>query len=224
MIKNNCQEIETMLDAYHDGEASAAEREIISQHIANCGACQHKLQQIQLLVSSLKSLPKISAPRDFGADLEGLLAKKPVPRKTVVRPLVWGSIGIAAAVALVLVNLGTADMRAPVSGPSMARIPSTTSQEVAQQNAATPDQSEPGQESSREVIPSRRINAIANSANSPQVKQTAQAGLRAQQELASGDAAEDDVTYVALNDGEQASATEAMGISTDEDGLYAIKL
>jgi len=45
----NCKEIEEFLQAYHDGELSAKEREAVERHLEKCPKCQAKLAELKAL-------------------------------------------------------------------------------------------------------------------------------------------------------------------------------
>jgi Putative zinc-finger len=123
-VSFNCEEVDSLLDAYHDGELSAVEESGVASHIGSCVKCHKQLEEIEGLVKSLKSVPKLNVPNDLTADIafinRALAAidqspseSKPEPKKVVTAsdkpparhisiaaPVTVAAIAAAAAVAL----------------------------------------------------------------------------------------------------------------------------
>ncbi len=59
-----------LIATYLDGEATEAERHAISGHLPGCGDCETRLEQQQEIVTLLKALPAVPAPRSFAIPAE----------------------------------------------------------------------------------------------------------------------------------------------------------
>ncbi|GMQ86766.1 MAG: hypothetical protein BMS9Abin07_2361 [Acidimicrobiia bacterium] len=82
------------LSAYLDGELSAAEQREVSDHVINCADCRAQLHDLDRARIAVRSLPGVET---------GQFDKIPVfPRSRRRRAVAAGSIGIAAAVAVIL--------------------------------------------------------------------------------------------------------------------------
>lgn len=82
------------LSSYLDGELSAAEQRKISDHVINCADCRAELHDLDRARIAVRALPGVET---------GQFDKIPVlPRSPRRRAVAVGSIGIAAAVAVIL--------------------------------------------------------------------------------------------------------------------------
>ena len=84
-----------LLSAYLDGELSAAEQRRVSDHVISCADCRAELHDLDRARIAVRSLPGVET---------GQFDQIPVlPRSRRRRAVAVGSIGIAAAVVLVIV-------------------------------------------------------------------------------------------------------------------------
>ncbi len=282
----NCEQLEPLLSAYHDGELTEAERASADRHLKECTVCQNRLVEISAVASSLRSLPRLNPKLDVAANIEQLIAKQ--PRKVANRqPLVWGAAGIAAAVAAIVVgtnmqnavNPGNATLTAnskstqhtltdPVSSQQPMEVAKGAEPEVAPGVVETdqPDQqlelaakgsSKRENSGASSESSSRKDSQRGESTGKPAVDHnlkrngkfnphlevadktptafpaggntTSGSHLDGSDRLiANGNSGAGvvgaDANLVAVFDTEQRGVTEELGITTDEDGLYAIKL
>jgi len=280
----NCEQLEPLLSAYHDGELNDAERALAERHLNACGACQSCLLQIDAVASSLKALPRLNPKTDVAANIEQLIAKQPKGVTKIQRPVIWGAAGIAAAAAVLLVagNFRVAPNSA--SNPlvansnvthSIAKPESESVKAEVLEIAQAPDSSlSPLQQKPTDHVqfsagnhehgsvstgsgakkdsatqdqhqkPSTENNAKKNSKFNPHIEvaslgnesATLSGGTTSGSHLKGSDAQlianrkggtgtiGADSNLVAVYDTEQRGVTEELGITTDEDGLYAIKL
>lgn len=245
VVSEECKTINQLLDAYHDGELADAEKKNVSEHVASCQTCSRALAQIEQLVFGLKSMPLAVPSRDI---VEGLNFDQ-TPAKSNVLPFSRKfGIGIGA-VAAAAVALIFAFNSAHAPGNSGANIAENNSQKTPvaqqplgqQQNIASkntelklPEQPAANQESMQsetheniaESLPEQNKTGAQNNSsliasnavdNLPTVKQEVlklepQKPVDTLNELAT------------IPDSNAMIGADALGIGTDEDGLYDIKI
>jgi len=279
----NCEQLEPLLSAYHDGELNEAERTLAERHLNGCDACQNRLLEIGAVASSLKLLPRLNPKTDVAANIEQLIANQPKSVTKIQRPVIWGAAGIAAAAAVLLVagnfKIAPNSANSPVTAnsnvnqslPKHEHDPAKSQDlEIAQApapgvNPAQQEQSNPAQvavgnhehgstshgpESKKDPAldqhekPAADRNAKKNSKFNPHLEvasrgnesSTVTGGTTSGSHLDGSDSQlianrsggtgvlGADSNLVAVYDTEQRGVTEELGITTDEDGLYAIKL
>ncbi len=247
MPEQSCKEIIPLLDAYFDQELSTTEKADVERHLSGCSECSTKLANIESLVGSLKSMPKVEMKRD--------ITDMPLPARGKVvafKPRVWAAVGVAAAaVALLAVATYNSGSMKPVVAdkPSKPQTESTFTHEnetqiapqaVANQNQSPkqaaqhtqvavqtthettthgtahngsvkpPTQMANNQDSQRQLIQSNTVNQA--------VQQQVQV---ATQSPANGADRRDMVEVAVIEEG---GLGDALGIATDEDGLYELKM
>lgn len=181
-----CLEISTMLDAYHDHELDTVERNLVDLHLSTCSNCGAKLEGIRQMVASLQALPELAPGRDLSQDIEKLVAFSSSRRSKILQPRLWGSVSVAAAVALIVIGLKIGfDTMTVKSTLVKGSLPVFTAREV----------------------PLR-------------LGQPGQGDL----ERSKGKSDEATLEIAVLNDNEPGTAAESVGLATNEDGLYALKL
>ncbi|HEY9679510.1 MAG TPA: zf-HC2 domain-containing protein [Drouetiella sp.] len=274
-----CEQLDSLLSAYRDGELSEAEHREAEGHISQCASCQNKLIELDAVVHALKSLPRMEPQRDYAADIEQLIAAQPaVKAPSRRRPIVWGGIGVAAAAA-VMIAVGTIKptvnvapttastagvhrgMEKPVAGGDSEIASISDSDFVALHGGndeassdvvdvklhhaqpAVSGSKEGGhnsEQTKQEADPNRKKNSkfnpkvqVANNSNVgsdvvPGSASQAQSRLDAESTQVADNAINKtnmpDSNLVAVYETDQKGVTEELGITTDEDGLYAIKL
>ncbi|HEY9731821.1 MAG TPA: zf-HC2 domain-containing protein [Drouetiella sp.] len=292
----NCEQLEPLLSAFHDGELSEVERTAAERHLNGCDACKNRLLEIGAVANSLKSLPRLNPKIDVAANIESLIANQPKQANRFSRPVFWGAAGIAAAAAVVVVainlngpsNLGdspqTANSSIPHIGSKTQPVPQSQKLEVAHSIKNSSDlevaqsvdnSSNTEQGSSEDQVGGSQVAAthlgrngepIGNAgakkdaaseshnktdrgekrntnvtqhveiAQNPRVVPHIVDGSASGAHLDGSDphliargtggagTIGADSNLVAVYDTEQHGVTEELGITTDEDGLYAIKL
>lgn len=66
-----------ILNAWIDGVATPDEQSIVEHHLASCGTCQHRMDELQTVKAMLGGMEEIAPPRSFALTPEQ--AKKPTP-------------------------------------------------------------------------------------------------------------------------------------------------
>jgi anti-sigma factor RsiW len=72
-----CEEIEKSLIAYLDTKAQPSERRQVEAHLAECGACRERAEELRLLWSVLDELPAVSPSVAFDAGVRARVAREP---------------------------------------------------------------------------------------------------------------------------------------------------
>ena len=102
----NCNEIQSLLSAYLDGELSLAEEKAVKTHLKTCTACQKQLAHLSVLHKVLReteapSVPEGLADRVLAAAMAPALKKK---AKVISLPRIlssWQTYSLAAACMLI---------------------------------------------------------------------------------------------------------------------------
>ncbi len=101
----DCERIEASLLAVVDGRAANEERERVESHVAACGACARRMEEMRAMWTELDSLPAIEPSPAFDARLRARLAGQPA------RPRLFGwmagnmrLVAVVAALAAVAVR------------------------------------------------------------------------------------------------------------------------
>lgn len=239
---NACQPLLELLDAYHDGELETSERSKVEEHLKNCQPCTDKLSAIGAVASSLKSMPRLEPSRDIVGEMQFEEKSNVVP---FARKNKFALVTAAAAVALVF-----AFNFKPASQTDLASKQTAQTQTIASTKGANSSNSGTN-EANQTVVPEQQGNKISSTAN-PEIASTSGTELpanlpvssHAQKKDSSSDSAQkaEPKTQVAelpkaTTDNSQAqqneialmpeisaSGADALGIATDEDGLYDIKI
>ncbi|HEY9772261.1 MAG TPA: zf-HC2 domain-containing protein [Planktothrix sp.] len=249
-----CNSVAPILDAFYDKELNQSEGAAVAKHLDTCLNCRGDLGDINRIAISLRELPPIQPPYDLASRFDEILAKKtrvvPFKRPIVWGAL---SAVAAAAVALAFhfvpdstpgvapnavatnttIKHTTAIASKPVTAPTapktgaqQSKAPALTHTEVA--NALTAPANKP-----EKAVPAKQSPAVAQlppydeeaaSQHSAAVKSKAPAPAREIAQLPAVPGADSAAPEIASYDPEQSTSAEELGLSTDEDGLYAIKL
>ncbi|MDX1989907.1 MAG: zf-HC2 domain-containing protein [Candidatus Obscuribacter sp.] len=241
--KEDCPQIEEELDAYLDMELDDQRAEAIEQHLAVCGDCTGRLEELSALVSKLQALPEPPLPRDFGdlveARIKATAQAQEIAPAELAAPVQAGTAKVfqfprpllVAAAALALVVVGATFFGSPSSKAPIATVPDKSATQVAEKPALpvnVPQAVEHRQESSPAVAekavapapapafkPSDTPHLVAQSQGKSVPSLTSPAPLAVSQPAPELIAEYDDIVGDGIDD---------YGISTNEDGLYAIKL
>jgi len=241
--KEDCPQIEEELDAYLDMELDDQRAEAIEQHLAVCGDCTGRLEELSALVSKLQALPEPPLPRDFGDLVEARIkateqAQEIAPAE-LAAPVQVGTAKVfqfprpllVAAAALAPAVVGATFFGSPSRQAPIATVPDQSVTQVAEKPAwpvNVPKAVEHRQESSPAVAekavapapapalkPSDNPHLVAQSQGKSVPSLTSPAPLAVSQPAPELIAEYDDIVGDGIDD---------YGISTNEDGLYAIKL
>lgn len=240
---NACQPLIELLDAYHDGELETVERSKVEEHLKNCQPCTDKLSAIRTVASSLKSMPRLEPSRDIVGEMQFEEKSNVVPfARRNKFALVTAA---AAAVALVF-----AFNFKPASQTDLASKPTAQTQTIASTKGANSSNSGTN-EATQTVVPEQQSNNVSSPANSeiastsgtePPAElavsshtQKKDSGSDSAQKAepkaqvaelpkATTDNSQAQQNEIALMPEISASGADALGIATDEDGLYDIKI
>ena len=100
----SCNDIETLLDGFVDGDLGVGDESRVRGHLSDCGRCRTAVEQLRSLVDAAAKLPNGIAPgRDlFPRIRERIEQGPPVVAASRVRYSRW--LGIAAAFAVVAIT------------------------------------------------------------------------------------------------------------------------
>lgn len=232
-----CQEMEPLLDSFHDSELDDAGQESVRSHIDQCAGCRSKLADIERVAKSVASLPRLEMEREI--DIDSLLAgaEDRAKRKNNVR-YIWAAAAAAVAVFVFVIYKGGGDAGYPT---------------VASHDRQTVDQpKEPGVEDSKATVIARDVQeevikpdvvkpdnpqtivAVDKAVDKPASKKDDKASsviaVEPKQEPADTWQEERDlfgggrVAVALLSDDIDDGFADAVGFDTDEDGLYLIRM
>jgi anti-sigma factor RsiW len=132
------------LSAYLDGELGAEERAALERHLPGCARCQAELADLRGVRALLRALPMPAAPRSFALPDDGAVPQPIAPavaRRSArqatgawARAMEW--VGSVAAVAGLLLLLGTALGGGPHGGAASTAGSSAFGQRTATAQAA----------------------------------------------------------------------------------------
>ena len=207
--KSNCSQISEMLGAFRDMELDLNEVEVVENHLEHCPTCTKELASIEMVVATIKSLPDFPT-KDFADAIEA-------------RILTQTQQTVAPQSSLVVVG----------DKNNVVAFPSKTVSASASRSAA-------------KLVPHRHyqtwsvaaaalilglvaqvslsnLSASVNFNKNVEVAQVINSSAPKKLESdKTGMPISDDI--VALYDEEGASSASDAGITTNEDGLYALKL
>lgn len=143
----NCEKVDELLDAFHDGATSAAVQTRIRQHIAGCLSCAAAFDRLEALRHLLRKdiAPSLSAAFDRKL-MQAFLDKHPAPAKSLMwwRWLFAGSISIPKPVfAAVLIAVALAFITANLIGRSSTAVTNAVDTALTAPPAASSQSSPP---------------------------------------------------------------------------------
>lgn len=109
----DCEELESLLPAYLEGELDAAERRAVERHAAICSQCAALLRDVTTIVRDARELPTLAPSRDLWPDIEARIQPDVVPlsaareeKEARTRRLSprWTTARLAAAAAALVVS------------------------------------------------------------------------------------------------------------------------
>lgn len=241
---SSCEYFLPLLDAFVDKELEASEQLEVEAHLGSCEDCSAVIKETEVLKSSLATMPKLSLGRDLADDLDKLLqgsvSSEVVPKDNVVplrkRNNLTVALAAAAAVAVIFIagraittapSVQVADSTLPKAEPVVAIpqnkiatkfVPSQTSKTsadphspVVAQHSGVPITSPAIAVPSVKVTPPQNNNLLA----------TETTGIVKASENRINKSSSNEV--IALYDDDDFAGTD-VGMTTDEDGLYALQL
>lgn len=101
------QHIETLIDAYLDGELSEKQVRNVESHIENCPECLVQIEKRQHLSSMLNAVPGYSSDKSseqFTLEVNLLLPRQQKKPKNLLSNLIWISIPLVLLAAFVFIQ------------------------------------------------------------------------------------------------------------------------
>jgi len=99
----NCNEAQTRLDLYAEGELSPDERRAVETHLRSCPTCRRRLANLEQMVALLRALPREEPGPELTAHILARLGQRPRQQAVAAGPgLAWAallSLGVALVVA-----------------------------------------------------------------------------------------------------------------------------
>lgn len=198
--KLDCTQIAELLGAFRDMELTLPEVEIVEAHLETCPQCRKELEAIEMVVASLKSLPELPT-RDFADAIEARINKSQEAIVGAEQP----KQPVLAVVKDNVRPLVAPARRSPVRAMALAAALLLCGLMAA--TTLAPKSTEVAQ------LPTHTADVVTASATFPDKRLEADKGAAP---------LSDDI--VALYDEDGSSSVTDAGLSTNEDGLYAIKM
>lgn len=225
-----CNLESSSIDAYFDNELSDSERLAVQKHLDTCPDCTARLADINSLVFELKALPKLSLKADliekldFTRQAETVSTEAANYKKGSQRHrTVWFGIGGAAAAAVAMFFMV---QKGPQETPLVENF--SVGKEIVK--ASKPANSERAEQSVGTDLPvgetaKDKVPAALLAEDNQKEKRIESAAVITSEKKNKNTIAESEVgTELALMPDSDDTAAEALGIGTDEDGLYDIKI
>jgi anti-sigma factor (TIGR02949 family) len=103
-----CDEVQPLLDAYVDAELSAAEREALRAHLADCAECGPEAAAIARLGNEIRQrAPTYRAPASLRAQIRAELRRETAGAATTARGTGWLAYAISLLLAVMVGSGGT---------------------------------------------------------------------------------------------------------------------
>jgi hypothetical protein len=121
----NCNQINTLLGAYHDHELSDGDRARVEEHLAGCEACRAELAELRRTTELVASLPRHEAPPVVGERVRADVRRTASARRraTAWRWLSVGGWIAAAATLLIVLRTAGWDPRLSPHPPTPSGLP-----------------------------------------------------------------------------------------------------
>jgi hypothetical protein len=215
----DCSELEILLDAFYDNELSQEEEALVSNHVKQCDPCQNKVKQIGQVAVSLRDLPRLSMPKELATDWEAIIRNAvDIPDKELVQeqaPVAEKALDNVVPMMRASAKAGQKfawrrSLALPVAAATVLLVLATAGMQLRPTPTTLLDQT-------------TQTPIEAASSQDPHSPKLA---LRSHSSDAVSDVGTSNANgeLLAVYSGESNLATEELGISTDEDGLYALKL
>jgi hypothetical protein len=109
----DCEELESLLPGYLEGELDAAQRRAVERHAAACARCASLLEDVATIVRDARELPALTPSRDLWPNIEARIQPDVVPlsaaraekeARTRRKSPRWSTARLAAAAAALVVS------------------------------------------------------------------------------------------------------------------------
>lgn len=246
--EQTCASLRQNLDAYVDAELEAAEMASAKAHIEDCADCSKQLELTSLILDGIKASPRLTCPKDIAGELNfeanaGAAESAKVlsllsPRKTRIW---WGLGSVAACAAVLILFLGqnapvTKDRLATNQSPKIdfntkpEQDPSQAVRAEMKPNNTHQDGLIAEKPAESELGKGKNENLAQTSSVYPPAKQKEFKIMIADKNKETGnlvkpESQESEIpSELALMPDSVETTADALGIATDEDGLYDIKI
>lgn len=224
---NPCHKVSLLLSAFHDDELDAEEKKFAAAHLETCPACRQELAEITQLATMLKQAHQHLPGRDLVSELQ-FPQKKSMTLSSIDLFKSSKSWVVAAATLLILVMVYADLSRRQRQQPAHVASAPATIQHNHKIAARKPEEVAILNQSSMEN------KQVLNPAEDPQKEAThtqdtfnsKKAATKSTHKLPSpavNDSAEPFIIASAADEAED-SMPDILGIATDEDGLYDLKI
>lgn len=236
---SSCEYFLPLLDAFVDKELEATELSEVEAHLVSCEECRNSIKEIELLKTTLAAMPKLTLSRDLADDLDRLLHAGTVneiaPKDNVIplRKRNSFTVAFAAAAALAVVLIAgraitttpspqVANSNHPASQPSVTALqtklatkpaPAPVVKTVVEKQAPVVAQQIHKSVSAPVQATSSGNNLVAHENSQTEIVNASENRIN---KSASNE-------IIALYDDDDTAGTD-IGMTTDEDGLYALRL
>jgi anti-sigma factor RsiW len=246
---DKCQSVFELLDAYLDTELSTEEAAAVEAHLAECGDCSERLRELKSLVEKLNHLPEVPMPRDLSSSIEAKIAalsavvstnivELPSGKNVMPFPVKYAALCAVAAAVLFFVigNFSHTGKPALDNPPVEASKPQSdlrSSFHLKQAHEVSPVTLAGKPEVQEAATAVKAPETASNKAASGEVPaeevavvpgnsegEKHNSGKEGKHSLESASGGDLIAEYSELS----SDGSEDYGISTNEDGLYAIKL
>jgi len=236
---SSCEYFLPLLDAFVDKELEATEFSEVEAHLVSCEECRNSVKEIELLKTTLAAMPKLTLSRDLADDLDRLLQAGTVneiaPKEHVIplRKRNNFTVGFAAAAALAVIFIaGRAITTTPSPQVASSDLPSTQPSVTALQTklATKPAPApviKPVIDKQAPVVAQQIHKSVSapvqatSSGNNLVAHENSQTEIVNASENRINKSASNEI--IALYDEDDTAGTD-IGMTTDEDGLYALRL
>jgi len=205
--KLDCAQAAEMLDAFHDMELEMADAERVEAHLANCSACRRELESIEKIVASLKALPELPT-KDFADAIEARILSQAAATpqaETVAAPIAEPVAPLEPARPVLTLVSNKDNVRSLSTAPRRSRFLAVAAAAVLLGGVLVISALGPKAPTEIARAPVAPVSDIQTASSTVSISPLSE-------------------DVVALYDEEGGNNVSDVGISTNEDGLYAIKM
>jgi hypothetical protein len=170
--QNDHTRAEELMSAYLDKRVSAEEQSFFERHIALCAACRAQLEVTRSMVTALKAMPLVKAPRSFVLPRE--MAKQPKRSFLTLYPALRLATVIAAMAFVVLfagdLLISRSGGSAPQSIPAAAPAPVVMQAPEVMREIAPTQEAQPAEASNHDAAAAPAAGAPPAAASAPSSK------------------------------------------------------
>jgi anti-sigma factor RsiW len=206
----DCLEITQLLDGFRDNELPESEKQAVLTHLPTCEKCQGRLREIESVVASLRSLPRLEMPHSLQVDWNAYIERHANAGKETMSNAVPIKKKIEEANIVPITSAGKLGKRRTLLAAVAGLVLLVVAAGFIQHNVLTPA----GTSLADKPTPN---SPIKEQTQAPLIASKGGARQESGQRTVDGD-------LIALYSNETNFVSEDLGIATDEDGLYALKL